>query len=92
MDVFKLNPLHFVSFPGYTFDCWLMSSGTILDTLQDKQILDVFIEAKRGGIRGVRGDRLVNSSNSNSNSKNKSMAKHDQRSIWYIDTNNLYIQ
>ena len=24
---FKLNPLHYVSLPGYSFDCWLMSSG-----------------------------------------------------------------
>ena len=27
MKEFKLNPLHYVSLPGYSFDCWLMSSG-----------------------------------------------------------------
>ena len=37
MKEFGLNPLHYVSLPGYSFDCWLMSSGVTLDTLQDKQ-------------------------------------------------------
>ena len=27
MKEFQLNPLHYVSLPGYSFDCWLMSSG-----------------------------------------------------------------
>ena len=47
MKEFKLNPLHYVSLPGYSFDCWLMSSGVTLDTLQDKQMLDDFVGAKR---------------------------------------------
>ena len=37
MKEFGLNPLHYVSLPGYSSDCWLMSSGVTLDTLQDKQ-------------------------------------------------------
>ena len=37
MKEFKLNPLHYVSLPGYSFDCWLMSNWVTLDTLQDKQ-------------------------------------------------------
>ena len=77
MKEFKLNPLHYVSLPGYSFDCWLMSSGVILDTLQDKQMLDDFVGAKRGGICGIMGDRYINAIESN-------------RSIWYIDANNLY--
>ena len=65
MKVVKLNPLHYVTLPGYSFDCWLISSGTILDTLQDKQMLDDFIEANRGVMCGIRGDRLVNTRESN---------------------------
>ena len=38
----------YVILPVYSFDCWLISSGFILDTLQDKQVLDDFFEAKRG--------------------------------------------
>ena len=82
MKEFKLNPLHYVSLPGYSFDCWLMSSGVTLDTLQDKQILDEFVEAKRGGICGIIGDRIVNNGETGMKSHN--------RSIWYIDANNLY--
>ena len=85
MDVFKLNPLHYVSLPGYAFDCWLMSRGAILDTLQDKQMLYDFFEAKRAGICGIKGDRLVKT-----NENNKNMAKHNRKSIWYIDASNLY--
>ena len=76
MKEFKLNPLHYVSLPVYSFDCWLMSSGVTLDTLQDKQILDDFVGAKRGGICGIMGDRYINNS--------------DGKTIWYIDANNLY--
>ena len=32
MKEFKLNPLHYVSLPGNSFDCWLMSSSVTLDT------------------------------------------------------------
>ena len=76
MKEFKLNPLHYVSLPGYSFDFWLMSSGVTLDTLQDEQMLDDFVEAKRGGICGIMGNRYINNSNG--------------KSIWYIDANNLY--
>ena len=114
MKEFKLNPLHYVSLPGYSFDCWLMSSGGTLDTLLDKQMIDDFVGAKRGGICGIMGDRYVNSetwtkshrqSRFADNSDGKSIREpasqmaehgeawkksHDQRSIWYIDANNLY--
>ena len=76
MKEFKLNPLHYVSLPGYSFDCWLMSSGVTFDTLQHKQMLDDFVGAKRGGICGIMGDRYIDNS--------------DGKTIWYIDANNLY--
>ena len=82
MKDFKLNPVHYVSLPGYSSDCWLMSSGVTLDTLQDKQMLDDFVEAKRRGICGIMGDRIVNNGETRMKSHN--------RNIWYIDANNLY--
>ena len=106
MKEFKLNPLHYVSLPGYSFDCWLMSSGVTLDTLQDKQTLDDFVGAKRGGICGIMRDRYINISNTNTNanindntntntntSTNTNTNTNDKvinRKIWYIDANNLY--
>ena len=82
MKEFKLNPFHYVSLPGYSFDCWLMSSGVTLDTLQDKQMLDEFVVAKRRGICGIMRDRIVNNGETGMKSHN--------RKIWYIDANNLY--
>ena len=76
MKEFKLNPLYYVSLPGYSFDFCLMSSGVTLDTLQDKQMLDDFVGAKRGGICGIMGDRYID--------------KSDGKTIWYIDATNLY--
>ena len=75
MKELGLNPLQYVSLPGYSFDCWFISKGVTLNTLQEKQMLDDFLEAKRGGICGIMGNRYVN---------------HSNRSIWYLDANNLY--
>ena len=104
MKEIKLNPLYYVSLPGYSFDCWLMSSGVTLDTLQDKQMLDDFVGAKRGGICGIMGDRYINISNTNTNANindktntntntstnTNTNDKVINRNIWYIDANNLY--
>ena len=89
MKEFGLSPLHYVSLLGYSFDCCLMSCGVSSDTLQDKQMLDDFVEAKRGGICGIMGDRIVNNSNGSKMAKHRrSRFTDDQRSIWYIDANN----
>ena len=85
MKEFELNPLHYVSLPGNSFDCWLMSSG---DTLQDKQMVDDFVGAKRGGICGIMGDRYITYDNTNTNINTKD--KFNNRNIWCIDANNLY--
>ena len=49
-----------------------MSCGVTLDTLQDKQTLDDFVEAKRGGICGIICDRYINNGNGNVNGNNNS--------------------
>ena len=92
MKEFKLNPLLYVSLPGYSFDCWLMSSGVTLDTLQDKPMLDDFVGAKRGGICGIMDDRYINNSNTNTNvntntkaNQGTRLASHEQSS--FTDTN-----
>ena len=53
MNTNKLNPLHYISLPGYSFDCFLKLSNVELDTIQEEQILNDFISAMRGGICGV---------------------------------------
>ena len=54
-----------------------MSSGGTLDTLRDKQMLDDFFEAKRGGIKVINSDRYI-------------ISNESKRSICYFDANNLY--
>ena len=90
MKEFKLNPLHYVSLPGYGFDCWLMSSGVTLDTLQDKQKLDGFVGVKRGGMCGIMGDRYINNQgsclasheqSSFADGDGKTMARHGEASV-----------
>ena len=96
MNTYKLNPLHYVSLPSYSFDCFLKLSKVELDTIQDKQILKDFISAMRGGICGVMGNRYIKSQSQSQSQR--SMAEHgeawtkshDRRSLWYIDANNLY--
>ena len=95
----KLNPPHYNSLPGYSFDCFLKLSEVELDTIQDGQMLKDFIGAMRGGICGVMGNRKINKNGSRKFAGHdrrsirepaSQIVKHDQRSIWYIDANNLY--
>ena len=60
-----------------------MSSGVTLDTLQDKQMLDDFVGAKRGGICGIMGDRYIDR-------QSRFADNSDGKTIWYIYANNLY--
>ena len=100
MNTYKLNPLHYISLPSYSFDCFLKLSKVELDTIQDEQILKDFISAMRGGICGVMGNRYSKSQSQSQRSIREPcsqihevvspMAEHDRRSIWYNDANNLY--
>ena len=104
MREFNLNPLHYVSLNGYSFDCCLMSTAVTLDTLQDNQMLDDFVEAKRGGICGKMGDGYINNGNGNGDGNSNDIDNgnnninsncdtwtktHSNRSIWYLNANNL---
>ena len=91
MNTYKLNPLHYISLPGYSFDCFLKPSNVELDTIQDEQLLKDFISAMRGGICGVLGDRYIRSQSQSQRSIREPVsqilevvspsAEHDQRSI-----------
>ena len=85
-----LSPLHYVSLPGYSFDCWLKSSGVTLNTLQDKQMLDDFVEAKRGGICGILGDRYINRQSRFLDNIDVKSIRDPASQLWYKDANNLY--
>ena len=90
MKEFKLNPLHYVGLPGYSFDCWLMSSGVTLDTLQDKQMLDDCVGAKKGGICGIVGDIYINRQSGFADNSDGKSVREPASQMWYIEANNLY--
>ena len=60
-DIFKLNPLHCISLPCFSFDCFQKLSEVELGTIQDEEMVKDFISAIRGGICGVMGNRYINS-------------------------------
>ena len=74
VNEYGINPLYYVSLPGYTWECGLKYTGINLQTLQDK---DLTLENTiRGGISSVMCDRYVKSS--------------DTKKILYQDCTNLY--
>ena len=73
---FGINPLYFVSLPGYTWGCGLKHTNIKLQTLQDKEMILLLENGIRGGITGIMGDRHVKS-DKNTN-------------ILYGDANNFY--
>ena len=76
VNEFKINPLYFVSLPGYTWECGLKYTGIHLQTLQDKDLILTLENNIRGGISSVLGDRYVKS--------------NENKKLLYLDANNLY--
>ena len=76
VNEYKINPLYFVSLPGYTWQCGLNYTGINLQTLQDRDMILLLENNIRGGISSVMGDRYIKSD--------------ENEKILYIDANNLY--
>ena len=76
VNEYGINPLHYVSLPGYTWQCGLRYTGTNLQTLQDKDMILLLENNIRGGISSVMGDRYVQSD--------------ENKKILYVNANNLY--
>ena len=58
---YRINPLHSVSLPGYTYQCALKYTDIKLQTLQDKDLILLIENNIRGGISSVMSDRYVKS-------------------------------
>ena len=61
INEFDINPLFYVSLPGYTWQCGLKYTGVNLQTLQDKDLILTLEGNKLRGISSVMGDRCVKS-------------------------------
>ena len=76
IEEYGINPLYYVSLPGYTWQCGLKYTGINLQTLQDKDMILLLENNIRGGISSVMGDRYIKS--------------NENKKVLYIDANNLY--
>ena len=61
MKKFGPTPSQNVSLHGYSYDCWLMTSGFTSDKVKPDKIF----EAKRVGICGIMDNRYFNSNSTN---------------------------
>ena len=73
---YGINPLYYVSLPGYTWQCGLKYTGKNLETLQDKGMILLLENNIRGGISSVMSDRYIQSD--------------ENKKIIYKDATNLY--
>ena len=86
IDIYKLDPAHYFTAPGLSWDALLKQSKVNLELLSDPDMI-LFIE------RGIRGG-ISMISNKHSQANNKYMNtydfKQDSKYIMYYDANNLY--
>ena len=86
LDFYRLDPCHYFSSPGLSWDAMLKMTRTELDLISDID-MHLFIEkGMRGGISYI--------SKRHSKANNKYMECYDSskksKSITYLDANNLY--
>ena len=86
IEIYELDPAHFLSAPGLAWQACLKKTGVKLELLTDYDILLMVEKSIRGGICQViyRCAKAYN----------KYMSNHDKRKIisylMYLDANNLY--
>lgn len=84
--VYDLDPSHYYSLPGYTFDSALKFSNITLELIKDTNIFEMLESAIRGGL-SFAGKRYVKANN-------KYLADFDPEKptsfLLYIDARNLY--
>ena len=76
IEEYGINPLYCVSLPGYTWQCGMKHTDIKLQTLQDKDMILLLENNKRGGVSSIMGSRYVNSD--------------EDKKILYVDANILY--
>ncbi|XP_071581757.1 uncharacterized protein [Temnothorax nylanderi] len=86
IDTYGLDPAHYYTLPGYTWDAMLKHTGVRFELLTDIDMV-MFVE------RGIRGG-LSQCSNRYARANNKYIRSHDSSQpstyLMYFDVNNLY--
>jgi hypothetical protein len=83
---YRLDPAHYFSLPGYTFDAALRMTNQTLKLITDERVYEMIEDSIRGGLSFV-GKRY-------SKANNPYMLSYDEEKdsvyIIYLDANNLY--
>ncbi len=83
---FELDPLHYFTLPGLSWDAAMKLSGIKLEYLKDVSMYQFCERAIRGGV-SVISKRFAQANN-------KHLPNHDvtkpSNYLWYVDANNLY--
>ena len=86
LDIYQLNPIHFLSAPGLAWQACLRKTGIELELLTDPDILLTFEDGSRGGMCNAI-HRYAKASNKYMKNYNKNV---ESSSTEYLDANNLY--
>ena len=78
-----LDPIHFISLPGLSFQSAFKMSGTCIDLLKDIEMYTFFERGIRGGMTFINKHHIRNE---NITYQGKECSQH----LAYIDQNNLY--
>ena len=86
MNIYGLDPAHYYTSPGFSFDAMLKFTKAELELLHDVDMYNMIEQGIRGGICQVSKKHL--------NTNNKYLSNYDKNNksnyIMYLDANNLY--
>ena len=86
LDIYGLDPAHYVSSPGLSWDAMLKMTGVSLDLISDVDMQNFIEKGMRGGISTITHRYAL--------ANNKYMKNYDPQKessyIPYLDANNLY--
>jgi hypothetical protein len=86
MSVYRLDPAHYYTLPGFSWDACLLHTGVTLDLITDPEIYLMFENSMRGGISTI--------THRHAKANNPLLPDYDSSLpnsyIMYLDCNNLY--
>lgn len=86
LDVYKLDPVHYYTLPGLSFDAMLKMTNVNLELLTDIDMLHFFKNGIRGGVSMCSGRKAI--------ANNRFLENFDSSKaesyIMYLDATNLY--
>jgi len=88
-DLYNLDPIHYVSLPGYSFDACLKMTGVELELLTDPEIFLMIESSIRGGLSQIT-TRHAQANNQFSVNEEEFHADQPQSCLMYLDANSLY--